>query len=132
MNLKIYEVATQQFLSGEVIHLSSDSVYLFLCTAISGFPVSLNLIGKTSNTVLYLSNNSYYMNTYWNTYGYSTNMTFSLDFSNNQFENLTSVTCAANSATIFYYYNVSLEGNITQNVVVTKSGKRKLLHSNTN
>ncbi len=132
MSLKIYEVATQQYLSGEVIHLSTDSVYLFWCTAWSSPPVNLNLIGKTSEKVLYLSNNSNFMNWNWYTNGYFTNATFSLDFSNNQFENLTSVTCAVNSSTFFYYYNVSLEGNITQNVVVTKSGKRKLLHLNTN
>jgi hypothetical protein len=128
MNLKIYEVATQQYLSGEVIHLSTDSVYLFWCTALSSPPVNLNLIGKTSKEVLYLSNITNFMSTYWYTYGYFTNMTFSLDFSNNQFENLTSVTCAVNSATAFYYFNVSLEGNITQNVFVTKSGKRKFIY----
>ena len=72
------------------------------------------------------------MNINWFTYGWFTNMTTSLDFSNNQFENLTSVTCVTSSTTLFttlfYNFNVSLEGNITQNVVVSKSGKRKFIY----
>jgi hypothetical protein len=133
MNLKIYEVATQQYLSGDVIHLSTDSVYLLMCSTLSSPPVQLNIIGETSNKVLFVSNNSSNMNMYWYTYGFFTNMTVSLDFSNNQYENLTSVTCATNSSICSYcYYNVFLEGNITQNVVVSKSGKRELLHLYTN
>jgi hypothetical protein len=114
--LKIYENATQQFLSGAVINLLKNNVYVFTCSAYSNPDVSLILYDTNTNKLLSTQNNtisSLNCDSYGK--GCTSNISVSLDFGNIQFENLTSVTCESKSLNP----NISLTANSNQRVVVS-------------
>ena len=118
MNLNIFENATQQYLSGGVISLLEDNLYIFTCSAYSNPGVSLSLYDTTtsSNKILLSYSNSTISSLTCNSYGVGcmANITVSLEIVKNQFDNMTSVTCEA----ISLNSNIYLSTNLTQSVIV--------------
>ena len=118
MNLNIFENATQQYLSGGVITLLKDNLYIFTCSAYSNPGVSLSLYDTTtsSNKLLLSYSNNTISSLNCNAYGVGcmANITVSIEIVKNQFDNMTSVTCEATSLNS----NISLSTNLTQSVIV--------------
>jgi len=115
INLTIFENSTQQFLTGAIISLLKDNLYIFTCSANSNPGVSLSLFDTNTKKVLSMQNNtiaSLYCNT--NGIGCSANIYVSLDIVKNQFDNMTSVTCEAKSLNS----NISLSANLSQSLFV--------------
>jgi hypothetical protein len=115
MNLNIFENATQQFVSGTLISLLKDNLYIFQCSAYSNPGVSLSLYDTNTKKLLSLSNNTI-SSLNCNSYGIgcTANISVSLLIVENQYENLTSVTCEAKSLNS----NISNSANLTQKVIV--------------
>jgi glycerol uptake facilitator-like aquaporin len=113
--MTIFENATQQYVTGTLISLLKDNLYIFNCSAHSNPGVSLSLYDTTTNNLLSLQNNTIsYRNCVSYGFGCTANILVSLQIDKNHFNNLTSVTCLAKSLV----ENVSLSANLSQSVIV--------------
>ena len=120
MNLNILENATQEYLSGTLISLLKDNLYIFTCSVYSNPGVSLSIYDTNTRSVLSLSNNTISsLNCGSYGIGCSANISVSLEIVKNQYENLTSVTCEATSLNP----SVPLSANLSQNVIVPPKSK---------
>ncbi len=126
LTLNIFEDATQQYISGTLISLLKDSLYVIECSAYSNPGVSLSLYDTNTNTLLSLPNNTISSQN-CNSYGVgcTTNISVSLQIVKNQYDNLTSVTCVSTSLNA----NISLSGNLSQLVMVSQKSKTKKFYS---
>jgi hypothetical protein len=120
LTLNIFENATQQYVSGTVISLLKDTLYIIECSAYSNPGVSLSLYDTNTNTLLSFPNNTISSQN-CNSYGVgcTTNISVSLQIVNNQYDNLTSVTCVSTSLN----GNISLSANMSQSVIVPPKSK---------
>ncbi len=125
LTLNIFENATQQYVSGTLISLLKDSLYVIECSAYSNPGVSLSLYDKNTNAILSLPNNTISSRN-CNSYGVgcTTNISVSLQIAKNQYDNLTSVTCVSTSLNA----NISLSANLSQKVIVPPQSKH-LVHT---
>ena len=120
--LNIFENATQQYISGPLISLLKDNLYIFECSAYSNPGVSLSLYDTNTNTLLSLPNNTISSrNCNSHGVGCTTNISVSLHIAKNQYDNLTSVTCVSTSLNA----NISLSANLSQLVMVSQKSKTK-------
>ena len=124
LTLNIFENATQQYVSGALISLLKDNLYIFECSAYSNPGVSLSLYDTNTNTLLSLQNNTISSQN-CNSYGVgcTTNISVSLQIVKNQYDNLTSVICVSTSLNA----NISLSANLSQRVIVPPKSKH-LIH----
>jgi len=124
ITLNIYDNnGTGQSLTGDIIGLLKNNLYVFQCSAYSNPGVSLSLYNK--DTKKYLSNkNNTISSLACNSYGIGCTAIISvtLDFTNSQFSNMTSVTCLATSLNSTNEY---LTANLTQNIAVLQTGALK-------
>ena len=122
--LNIFENATQQYISGPLISLLKDNLYIFECSAYSNPGVSLSLYDTNTNKILSLPNNTISSRN-CNSYGVgcTINISVSLHIAKNQYDNLTSVTCVTTSLNA----NISLSANLSQRVIVPPKSKH-LIH----
>ena len=122
LSLNIFENATQQYVTGTLISLLKDNLYIFECSAYSNPGVSLSLYDTNTNNLLSLTNNTISSQN-CNSYGIgcTTNISVSLQIVKNQYDNLTSVICVATSLNA----NISLAANLSQLVMVSQKSNRK-------
>jgi hypothetical protein len=122
LTLNIFENATQQYISGNLISLLKDSLFIFECSAYSNPGVSLSLYDTNTNSLLSLPNNTISSrNCNSHGVGCTTNISVSLHIVKNQYDNLISVTCVSTSLN----ENISLSANLSQLVMVSQKSKTK-------
>jgi hypothetical protein len=118
ISLNIFENATQQSLSGTIINLLKNNIYVFECSAFSNPGVSLflydtntnKLLSDSYNTISSLKCNSYGI-------GCAAKNSVSIETFSTQFDNMTSITCMSKSLNS----NVSLSANLTQSLTISKT-----------
>ena len=121
MNLNIMGNLVQSYLSGAIINILKNNLYIFTCSAYSNPGVSLTLYDTNTRKVLSLPNNTAStLNCNSFGIGCTTNITVSLDFTNSQLYNLTSVTCEAKSLNV----NIYLSTNLTQFLIVSPTSNK--------
>ena len=97
----------------------NNHTYYFSCSSFSNPGVNLTLYDTNSMLPLTTFNNSNYYTYCYTNYGCYSYLSVNFKFTDNSFDNMNSVTCAATS----YNHLVFLSNSIRRNVLVIQSGE---------